>query len=73
MIRKISNKELCDLSEDWENSKVDRSKYYDNVVEAYEVDKEVFDGLKNDGVLCQEQDGKYYVAGDQDIYDILGS
>lgn len=72
MIRKISAKELFDLSEDWENSKVSKE-YYDSVAEAYEVDKEVYDELKNDGVLCQEHDGLYYVAGSQDICDILGS
>lgn len=73
MIRKISAKELFDLSEDWENSKIDRRKYYESVADAFEVDKELYDELKNDGALCQVCDGRYYIAGDEDIYDILAS
>ncbi len=72
IIRRISNRELYDLSENWENSKVS-SDYYDNVMEAYEVDKEIFDQSKKDGILCQENDGHYYLGEVIDILDYLAS
>lgn len=60
--RRISNAELCDLSEDWHNATVDTSKYYQCVLMAWEVTKELCDELRRDGVLWQEVDGRYYVA-----------
>jgi hypothetical protein len=60
--RKISNQELADLSNEWENPKVDTTKYYHNVIEAWEVSKDAYETYKKLGVLCQEHEGKYYIA-----------
>jgi len=61
-MRKISNKELADLPPEWENSKVDTKKYYQNVMEAYEVSIGLYMECKRDGGLCQKYSDRYYIA-----------
>lgn len=60
--RRISPRELADLSERWNNEKVDTSKYYSHVQEAYEVDDEILEIAKQEGELWQTQDGFHYVG-----------
>ena len=60
--RKITNQELADLSDNWENPTVDINKYYQNVLYAYEVDEESYNHHKSNGVLCQKYKNKFYVA-----------
>ncbi len=60
--RRITPRELADLSEDWHNQLVDTNKYYSHVLEAYEVDDEVLDIAKQECALWQVQDGKSYVG-----------
>lgn len=62
MIRQITPRELADLSERWNNSKIDDRKYYQCVLEAWEVDEDTYQKCKADGVLCQKQDDRYYIA-----------
>ena len=62
MIRRITNKELCNLPETWENSRIDTSKYYESVTAAYEVDADSYQELKKAGDLCQEHKGRFYVG-----------
>ena len=62
MIRRITNKELCDLPEAWENSRIDGKKYHESVTAAYEVDAETYQELKKAGDLCQEYNGRFYVG-----------
>jgi hypothetical protein len=62
MGRRISNAELADLPESWENPTVDTSKYIQCVVAAYEVDKAVYLKHKRAGGLCQEHSGHFYIA-----------
>jgi hypothetical protein len=61
-MRKISNEELADLPNNWNNPTVDISKYYQNVMYAFEVSKEVYDKYYVDGGLCQTYKGKFYIA-----------
>lgn len=60
--RKITNKELADLSEKWENAKVDTSEYRCSVMEAWEVKEANYVKWKELGGLCQIYNGKYYIA-----------
>ena len=60
--RKINNQELADISSNWENSTVDINKYYQNVLYAYEVDKESYKAHKSNGGLCQQYKDKFYIA-----------
>lgn len=60
--RKISNEELADLSQDWENPTVDTSAYYQSALAAWEVDRETYQQHKASGGLCQVYKGKYYIA-----------
>lgn len=60
--RKISAQELANLLSEWENPTVDTRKYYQCVMYAYEVSKETYEQYKRDGGLCQEYQGKYYIA-----------
>jgi hypothetical protein len=60
--RKNSNQELADLSSEWENATVDTKKYYQNVMYAYEVNKQVYDSWKSEGGLCQIYKNRYYIA-----------
>lgn len=60
--RRITNEELADLSDNWENPTVDTSKYYQNVLRAYECDRETYLDYKADGGLCQVHNGRYYIA-----------
>jgi len=61
-IRLISNKELADLPSEWENSKVDTSKYYTCVMRAYQATKDTYEDFKKAGCLCQKHKGLYYIV-----------
>ncbi len=61
-MREISNEELFNLSEDWENSKVDTSKYYENVMSAIEVSGIEYEAFKKKGCLVQEHENKYFAG-----------
>lgn len=69
--RKISAEELFNLSEDWENAKVDTSKYYCSVLEAYEVDEGILDIAKAEGALWQVQDGINYVGIEGGLLELI--
>jgi len=60
-MKMLSNKELADLNSKWINSKVSK-KYCDNVLMALEVDEQIYKTHMNEGGLCQEKNGKYYIA-----------
>jgi len=60
--RKVSNRELADLPEAWENPRVDTRKYIQCAMRAWEVDSETYLEWKNAGGLCQVYEGKYYIA-----------
>ena len=60
--RKVSNKELADLPERWENPTVDVSKYVQCAMEAWEVSFHGYEIWKAAGGLCQQHEGKYYIA-----------
>ncbi len=60
--RKLSAHELADLSNDWENPTVDTRKYFQNVLEAWEVQEWVYKTCKANGSLCQVHNGKFYIA-----------
>lgn len=62
IVRKISNEELADLPERWENSTVDTNKYHQSVFRAYEVTQTIYNAHKKEGGLCQEHNNKYYIA-----------
>lgn len=62
MARKISNTELADLSNNWENPTVDTDKYYQNVIYAFEVSQTEYEELKRKGQLCQVHNNRFYVA-----------
>jgi hypothetical protein len=60
--RLLNNQELADLSDNWENARVDTRRYYQNVLRAYEVDETTFIQCKADGDICQAYKFRYYVA-----------
>jgi hypothetical protein len=60
--RIISASELADLSNEWNNPTVDVSKYYQNVIKACEVDKKTYKNYNKRGFICQEHNGKYFIA-----------
>ena len=60
--RKISNKELADLPEAWENSLIDTSKYIQTACEVWEVDAGTYAKHRAGGGLCQVFEGKYFIA-----------
>lgn len=60
--RKISNRELADLSTNWENPTVDTAKYYQCVLSALEVDLGTYEAHKRDGGLCQKFNNNFYIA-----------
>jgi hypothetical protein len=60
--REITSEELADLSDYWENTQVDHSKYTDCVIEAWEVRDWLYEKYKAVGGLCQQANGKYYIA-----------
>ena len=62
MLRKISNQELADIPVKWENPTCDTSKYVQNVMVAWECEKDQYESHKRAGGLCQKHGGKYYVA-----------
>ena len=60
--RELTDLELAELSNHWENAKVDTRKYYQNVTTAWEVDYNEYAATQLAGDLCQEHQGQYYVA-----------
>ena len=60
--RKILAQELADISDFWENSKVDTRKYYQSALDVWEVSKEQYLMQKDNGGLCQIHKGRYYIA-----------
>ena len=60
--REITAEELADLPSTWENSTVDQSRYYDSVLVAWEVRDWMYEHYKTVGGLCQQVNGKYYIA-----------
>lgn len=61
-MRQISEWELADLPEEWENPSVDTRHYIQTVMRAWEVDEATYLKHKENGNLCQKHDGRYYVA-----------
>jgi len=61
-MRKITNQELADLSDEWENPQVDTRFYHQQALRAWEVTQEEYERHKREGGLCQQQDGRFYVA-----------
>jgi hypothetical protein len=61
-VRRVSNRELADLPQDWENPVVDTRNYYQSAMEAYEVDEATYLHGKMEGCLCQKHQGKYYLG-----------
>lgn len=51
--RLISNEELADLSDNWENPTVDTAKYFQTVLRCYEVCEEFYNICKAEGIVCQ--------------------
>jgi len=62
MLRQVTNQELADLSSEWENASNDTSKYYQNVLQAWEVDSETYLRYKAEGGLCKQVNDRYYIA-----------
>jgi len=62
-MRRISNRELADLSENWENPTVDTSKYYQCVLRAFEITEKEYEKFKRNGRLVQKVKLKYYLGG----------
>ena len=71
--RKLSNKEMFELPDDWknpdnensngwENPKVDITKYKPSIVVIWEVCQSDYLRWKNTGLLCQIYKGKFYIA-----------
>jgi hypothetical protein len=52
-VRRITNLELADLPEQWLNSTVDLRHYIQVCLTVYEVNKEIFELAKREGVCCQ--------------------
>jgi len=61
-VRLLNDLELAELSCEWENAKVDTSRYFQNVSRCFEVDQDAYAKYKNDGVICQVFDNRFYVA-----------
>ena len=53
--RKISNKELADLSDEWENPRVDTRYYKQQCLNVWEIDEKTYLELKADGVCVQRE------------------
>ena len=71
--RKLTNKEMFELPDDWknpdnenslgwENPKVDIKQYYPSIITIYEVDQNTYKQYKNNGGLCQEYKNRFYIA-----------
>ena len=60
--RRISRKELADLSDDWQNPTVDTTKYYNCVMEAYEVNEATCKEHGSEGGLWQKHNNRFYIA-----------
>jgi hypothetical protein len=58
----LTAEELADLPDKWENCTVDTIRYYQAVIRAWRVPKNIYDHMKSLGALCQEHNGKYYIA-----------
>jgi len=61
-IRRLTAKELADLSTNWGNARVDTTKYYQCALQAWEVSKEIYEKGIKAGLLYQEADGRYYLG-----------
>jgi hypothetical protein len=61
-LRRITPEELGDLTNEWENPTVDVTKYFQNVLYAFEVDQVMYGEHKQNGGLCQTQNGRFYIA-----------
>lgn len=61
--RLLSNKEMADLPDTgWHNFTEDSSKYYVSFLQAWEVDRPLYESCKLEGNLCIIHEGKYYIA-----------
>lgn len=60
--RKITNRELADLSTRWENPSVDTRHYIQCACVVFEVDGATYTQHKEEGGLCQIQNGRFYIA-----------
>jgi hypothetical protein len=60
--RRISRKELADLSDDWQNPTVDTRIFIQCVNYAYEVSKVVCDAHGKKGGLWQKHNNRFYIA-----------
>jgi hypothetical protein len=60
--RKITDEELADISNNWENPTVDIKKYYQNVFVAWEVNEKDYNPHKLNGGLCQKFNNRFYIA-----------
>jgi len=60
--RKITNQELADLPEAWQNANIDTADYIPSALEAWEVDRKTYDQAKANGLLCLEHDNRFYIA-----------
>ena len=71
--RKLTNKEMFELPDDWknpdneksngwENPKVNTKQYYPSIITIYEVDQNTYKQYKNNGGLCQEYENRFYIA-----------
>lgn len=58
----LSAEELADISDEWENPTVDTRKYYQSVMQAWEVIPIIYHKYKQAGGLCQQHNGKFYIA-----------
>lgn len=69
-VRKLTDEELADLPQDWENPTVDTRHYYQSAIEAWEVDQALYDQHRREGGLAQKFKGKYYIARGQAAADL---
>jgi len=58
----LDAEELANLSDNWENSKVDTRYYFEGLTNIFEVSKEIYENLKKEGFCCQVCNGKFYVG-----------
>lgn len=61
-MRKISNEELADLPNDWENPTVDTRFYIEGCMNVWEITKEQYEIVKAEGFKCQKYKEKYYAG-----------
>lgn len=71
-IRKLTNEEMASLPNDgWENALVDTAKYYVSYVATWEVPEDVYNELRNAGILCRNDVGMRVVALSGNFYDLI--